>query len=57
MRLVLKWNRFGDRLWSLGRDRMNLWLWGLLEQPLNSMNGRPMAFERKSSFALEVGVE
>ena len=40
------WDTFADHLWGLGRGRKNLWLEGLWEHLLNSMNWCPMAFER-----------
>ena len=57
MRVVLIWDRFGGRLWSLGRDRKNLWLEGLWVHPLNAVNGCPMALEIGCFLALEVVVE
>lgn len=35
------WDGFSDRLWTFGRYRKNLWLEGLWEHPLNSINGTP----------------
>lgn len=53
---VLMCHRSGDRLWWLRHDRKNLWREGLWENPLNSKNGCPMAFEGKLCFTLEVAV-
>lgn len=54
---VLTWHGLGDRLQRLGCDGKNLWCEALWGHPLNAINGCPMAFERETFVAPEVGVE
>ena len=51
------WNRVSDRLRCLGHDCKNLWLEGLWQHPLNSINGWPMAFEGGRFVAVEIDAE
>ena len=52
--MVLMWDRFGYRLWGLGRDGQNLWLEVLQEHPLNAPNGCPITFKRRAFVALDL---